>query len=78
MEVGMGRWVWVWVIGYRYRYGYREEGLYTPPPPGNHFRDCKCAGIETTTSIHHPLWVVVVVVVVYRFGLPNIVAFGIL
>ena len=32
-----------------------EERFYTPsPPPGSDFRDCKCARIETTASIHHP------------------------
>ena len=46
-----------------------EERFYTPPPPGNNLRDCKCARIETKVSIHHPLWVVVV----YRIGLPNII-----
>ena len=48
-----------------------EERFYTPPPPGNEFRDCDCARIETKASIHHPLGVVlrVVVVVVYRFSL---------
>ena len=43
-----------------------EERFYTPPPPGSDFRDCSCARIETKTSIHHPLWVVVV----YRIALP--------
>ena len=47
---------------------YWEERFYTPPPLGSDFRDCKCARIETTTSIHHPIWVVVVV---YCIGLPN-------
>ena len=45
-----------------------EERFYTPPPPGNNLRDCKCARFETKASIHHPLWVVVV----YRIGLPTI------
>ena len=39
----------------------------TPPPPGSNFKDCQCARIETKASIHHPLWVVVVV---YRIGNP--------
>ena len=45
-----------------------EERFYTPPPPGNHFRDCKCARIETEASIHHPL---LAVVLVYRIDLPK-------
>ena len=52
------------------RVHYWEEKLYTPPPPGSDSRHRDCTRIETTTSIHHPLWVVVVVVV-YGFGLPN-------
>ena len=47
----------------------RKERFYTPPPPGSNFRDCKRVGIETKAYIHHPLWVVVVVV--RRIGLPN-------
>ena len=51
-----------------------KERFYTPPPPGSCFRDCDCTIIETKASIHHLLWVmvlvVVVAVVVYRFGLP--------
>ena len=46
-----------------------EERFYTPPP-GCGFWDCDCTMIETKASIHHPLWVVMVVVV-YRIGLPN-------
>ena len=42
--------------------GDAEERFYAPPPPGNNFWDCKCARIETTASIHHPLWVVVMLV----------------
>ena len=38
-----------------------EERFYARPPPGSNFRDCKCARIETKASIHHPLWVVMVV-----------------
>ena len=48
-----------------------EERFYTPPPPGNHFRDCKRARIKTEASVHHSLWVVVVVVVVYKIALPS-------
>ena len=48
-----------------------EERFCTPPPPGGNFGDRECARIETKASIHHPLWVVVVVVVVYRIDLPN-------
>ena len=53
-----------------------EERVYTPLPPGNNFWDCKCARIETKASVHHPIWVVVVVgvvvgVVVYKIVLPN-------
>ena len=44
-----------------------EDRFYTPPPPGSDFWDCKCARMETTTSAHHPLWVVVV----YRIGFAN-------
>ena len=47
---------------------WEERFYYTPPPPGNHLRDCNCARIETKASIHHPLWVVVVVV--YKIVLP--------
>ena len=47
---------------------YWEERFYTPPPPGSNFRDCKCDRSKTKASIHHPLWVVVVV---YIIALPN-------
>ena len=43
-----------------------EYWFYTPPPPGSNFRDCKCARIEPTASVHHPLWVV------HRISLPKI------
>ena len=45
-----------------------EEIFYTPPPPGSSSWDCKCARTATKASIHHPLWVGVVVC---RIGLPN-------
>ena len=47
-----------------------RERFCSPPPPGSNFRDCKCARIETTTSIRHPLWAVVVVVM-YKIALPT-------
>ena len=47
-----------------------EERFYKPPPHGSNFRDCECARTETKASIHHPLWVVVVVV--YKIALPTI------
>ena len=54
-----------------------EERFCTPRPPGGNFSDCDCARIEAKASIHHPLfWVVVVVVVVgvYGIGLPTMAA----
>ena len=47
---------------------YWEERFYTLPPPGSNLRDCKCARIEITTSIRHPLWVLVV----HKIALPDI------
>ena len=38
--------------------------------------DCECARIEVKGSMHHPLWVVVVVGVVYRIGLPSYTSQG--
>ena len=47
-----------------------EDRFYTPSPPGSDSWDCDCARIEAKVSVHHHLWVVVVVVV-YRIGLPT-------
>ena len=45
-----------------------EEIFYTPSPLGINFKDCECVRIDTTTSIHHLHWVVVVV---YKMVIPN-------
>ena len=47
--------------GYAGYFEWRER-FYTPPPPGSDFQGCDCTRTETQASLHHPLWVLVVVV----------------
>ena len=49
--------------------------FYTPPPPGGDSEDCSRAKIEIEASTHAPLWVVVVGV--YRIGLPSTAALSV-